>query len=169
MYNKDLENIDAINELPQHVLDTPGRIDEVKGDIFDFADDYAIAYFRAGILPTDRISWVIDMKYKPEFAPTPLPHIYVTYNCVLTMMGDGVVRLLKMMRDVACERGIMKIAIPHYNQEIKHEIMNVFMGTDFDIKIVYNEEYYNGKIIEPDLEKLNFKLGENGEVRYKYY
>ena len=176
MYNKNLEDIQAMNEQPQHKLDTPGRIDEVKGDILDFDGEYAIAYFLgAGGAPMDRISWVMDMKYKPKFEPRPLPHCYVNeFGNILIMMYNefdesSVDRLLLMMRDTAYGRRIHKIAIPHYNQEIKHKVMNVFMGTDFDIKIVYNEDYYKGKIIEPDLEKQNFKLGENGEPRYKYY
>ena len=56
--------------------------------------------------------------------------------------------------------------------EVKQIIVNIFAGTDFDIRIVYLNEYLDGNIIDPDMEKLNYgkdRQAIDGNTRYKYY
>ena len=95
---------------------------------------------------------------------------------------------LAHMKEIAEERNIMKIALPRITsprdasdaagftcftwQDIKQIIVNMFMGTDFDIRIVYLEEFIKGEIIDPDLEKINFGKDRkhiDGNLEHKYY
>ena len=84
------------------------------------------------------------------------------------------------MKEIAEEKGIWKIAMPRIGygydglewQDIKDEIMDMFAGTDFDIRIVYLEEYLQGSIIDPDMERMNFGKDRkhiDGNLEKKYY
>ena len=57
-------------------------------------------------------------------------------------------------------------------KDVKQIIVNMFMGTDFDIRIVYLDEFIKGEIIDPDMEKLNFGKDRkhiDGNLEHKYY
>lgn len=84
------------------------------------------------------------------------------------------------MRIIAEERGIHKIAMPRIGcgldrlqwQDVKDILMEVYGGSDLDIRVVYLNEYLNGRILDPDTEKINFGKDRqhiDGNLEHKYY
>lgn len=89
------------------------------------------------------------------------------------------------MKEIAEERNIWKIALPRITtpcdaagftgitwMDVKQIIINMFMGTDFDIRVVYLDEYIQGKIIDGDIEKYNFGKDRkhiDGNLEKKYF
>lgn len=200
MYDKVVENSVMMNELPEHRIEG-GQINETPGNLFDYENDYALAHcisadfaLKTGIAKAfqDRYSTRDElMRLFPHRQWTGKGYCLLTNNeKVFNLVVKGayfekpslitVKAALAHMKEIAEEKGIWKIAMPRIGygydglewQDIKDEIMDMFAGTDFDIRIVYLEEYLQGSIIDPDMEKMNFGKDRkhiDGNLEKKYY
>jgi hypothetical protein len=195
-YDKEQENIIKIEEEPEHVLDTPGQINETPGNIFDYENSYALVNyisadfaFDAGLpkLFQARYSTRDDLRQRfPHYNWDGHGHCLCTNNLhVLNLVTKNryfekstlvaIEEALLQMKEFCEIVDIYKIAMPRIGenwQDVKDIIMNIFMGTNFDIRIVYLNEYYDGHILEPDLELQNFGKDRehiDGNVEKKYY
>jgi hypothetical protein len=57
-------------------------------------------------------------------------------------------------------------------QDVKDIIIDVYGGSDHDLRIVYLKEYYKGSIIDPDMERINFGKDSkhiDGNLEKKYF
>lgn len=195
-YDKEQENIIKMEEEPEHTLDTPGQINETPGNLFDYENDYALVnyisadfVFDAGLpkLFQTRYSTRDDLRQRfPHYNWDGHGHCLCTNNLhILNLITKNrffekstlvtIEEALLQMKEFCEIMGIYKIAMPRIGedwQDVKDIIMNIFMGTNFDIRIVYLNEYYDGHILEPDLEMQNFGKDRkyiDGNVEKKYY
>ena len=89
---------------------------------------------------------------------------------------------LAHMKLIAQERNIQKIALPRIYiprdaegftgfgwQNVKDIIMDMFAGSGFDIRIVYLNEYYDGAVLDPDVERINFESNKDKELSRRYF
>lgn len=179
-----------------------GKINEVPGNLFDYdTQGYSLVHcIGADYRMKDGIAKYFQIRYKTEdelknnfFVRTWTGH----GRCVITN-NNGVCNLvvkrqyfnkptLKILREALvdmkaqCEtRGIYKLAMPYIGcgidgldwNDVKQIIVDIFASTEFDIKIVYLEDYIKGEIKDPDLEKINFgkdRKAIDGNLEHLYY
>ena len=195
-YDKTVENQIAIDETPEHTI-PGGQINETSGNLFDYENEYALAHWISADCRFDvGLAKIFDARYSLRGAlRPPLPH--VEGCCIATHEGHifnliikehqyeiptitAIENALHHMKSIAEERGIYKIALPRIYAdsagvswlEVKDKLINIFAGTDFDIRVVYLNEYLDGSIIDPDMERLNYgkdRQAIDGNTRYKYY
>lgn len=197
MYDKTIENQLKMEEQPQHRI-AGGQINETPGNLFDYENDYALAHwvsadsrFDVGLAKFFQARYSTRGEFRQAFAHEG--------NCIVTNNNHvfnlvvkkhqyemptlrNVESALAHMKLIAEERGVWRIALPRISlsredrycgwQDVKDIIMNMFMGTNFDIRIVYLEENLDGKILDPDMEKVNFGKDRkhiDGNLERKYY
>ena len=200
MYDKIKEQEIKMNEEPDHRIEG-GQINETPGNLFDYEKDCALAisigadfnfygsltkFFQARYGTRDELR-----QRFPQYQWNGKGYCLVTNNNhVFNLITKSryfekptlanLREALVSMRDIAEERKIPKIVMPRIEcgfngmnwQDIKDIIIDVYGGTNLDLRIVYLEEYINGEIIDPDMEKINF--GEDrkhidGNLEKKYF
>lgn len=172
-------------------------LNETPGNLFDYEKSCALAhYISADFAFETNLTKLFQTRYSTRDAlRQAFPHYQWQGqgDCLITNDGNiinlivknnwydkpnivNVRESLEKMRDICLTRGIKKIAMPRYGeiewQEVKDEIVNIFMGFELDIRIVYLNEYIHGKIMNPDLEKQNFgkdRKSIDGNTSKKYY
>lgn len=200
MYNEYIENQIKADEEPEHTIEG-GQINETPGNLFDYENDYALAhcisadfalgagiakYFQARYGTRDELRQAF-----PQYQWNGKGYCLVTnnnrvFNLVtksryfekptLTSLREALVS----MKEISEERGIYKIAMPRIGcgldklnwQDVKDIIIDVYGGSDHDLRIVYLKEYYKGSIIDPDMEKINFGKDRkhiDGNLEKKYF
>lgn len=196
MYDKIKEQEIKMNEEPDHRIEG-GQINETPGNLFDYEKDCALAisigadfnfygsltkFFQARYGTRDELR-----QRFPQYQWNGKGYCLVTNNNhVFNLITKSryfekptlanLREALVSMRDICLTRGITKIAMPRYReiewQEVKDIIVDVFMGFELDIRIVYLDEYIHGRIMNPDLEKQNFgkdRKSIDGNTSKKYY
>ena len=195
-YNKEQEDVIKMEEKPEHTLDTPGQINETPGNLFDYEDTYTLVNYISADFVFDaglpkffqaRYSTRDDLRQRfPHYNWNGHGRCLCTNNLhVLNLVTKNryfekstlvaIEEALLQMKEFCEIVDIYKIAMPRIGenwQDVKDIIMNIFMGTNFDIRIIYLNEYYDGHILEPDLEVQNFGKDRkhiDGNVEKKYY
>jgi O-acetyl-ADP-ribose deacetylase (regulator of RNase III) len=188
------------NEQPQHTIGG-GQINETPGNLFDYENDYALAHcISADFALGAGIAKYFQARYgtRDELRQTCFPHVWNGHGYCLLTNNDHVFNLVTKnryfekptlntmrealihMRIIAEERGIHKIAMPRIGcgldrlqwQDVKDILMEVYGGSDLDIRVVYLNEYLDGKILDPDTEKINFGKDRqhiDGNLEKKYF
>lgn len=179
-----------------------GKINEVPGNLFDYdTQGYSLVHcIGADYKMKDGIAKYFQIRYKTE-DELKNDFFVRTWNghgrCVITN-NNGVCNLVVKRQyfnkptlntlsealvdmKTQCEtRGIYKLAMPYIGcgfdgldwNDVKQIIIDIFASTDFDIKIVYLEDYIKGEIKDPDLEKINFgkdRKAIDGNLEHLYY
>lgn len=182
-----MKNMNTLNETPGNLFDYEGECALAHCISADFAFDAGVGQFFQS-----RYSTRDDLRRR-------FPHYQWQGHGDCLISNDGnVINLvtknkvyekptlanmreaLVSMREVCLERGITKIAMPRIGsgidgldwQEVKNIIVDVFMGFEINIRIVYLEDWFNGRILDPDLEKQNFgkdRKNIDGNTSKKYY
>lgn len=195
MYDEYTENQLKIEEQPQHKI-PGGQINETPGNLFDYENSYALAHwvsadcrFDVGLAKFFQARYSTRGEFRQAFAHegncivTNNNHVF---NLVIKKHQYDIPTLrnvesaLAHMKEIAEERGVYKIALPRINSctggaswfDVKQSLINIFMGSDFDIRVVYLNEYIDGKILDPDMEKYNFGKDRkhiDGNLEKKYY
>jgi len=201
MYSKYIENQLKQEEQPQHRI-AGGQINETPGNLFDYENDYALAHWigassrfdvglskffqkRYSVRDDIKQHHILTWNGKGYCILSNNNHIFnlVVKNKQYELPTLRNVELaLAHMKEIAEEQNIMKIALPRIStprdaagftwQDVKDIIMNMFMGTDFDIRVIYLHEYIKGTILDGDLEKANFGKDRkhiDGNLEKKYY
>ncbi len=199
MYDEFTENQLKQEEQPQQKI-AGGQINETPGNLFDYDKEYALAHcisadfaLGAGIAKLFQARYSTRDELRQRF-----PHHWTGQGYCLVTNNNHVFNLvtknryfekptlrtveaaLAHMKEIAEQEGIYKIAMPRIGcgldkldwQDVKQIIINMFMGTDFDIRIVYLDEYIKGRILDPDMEKVNFGKDRkhiDGNLEHKYY
>ena len=199
MYDKNLEKTAQFEGQPQHKI-KGGQINETPGNLFDYENDYALAHcisadfaLGAGIAKYFQSRYGTRDELRQRF-----PHMWNGHGYCLLTNNDHVFNLVTKhryfekptlntmrealihMRIIAEERGIHKIAMPRIGcgldrlqwQDVKDILMEVYGGSDLDIRVVYLNEYLDGKILDPDTEKINFGKDRqhiDGNLEKKYF
>lgn len=199
MYDESIENQLKVEEQPDQRIEG-GQINETPGNLFDYENDYALAHcisadfaLGAGIAKFFQARYSTRDELRQRF-----PHNWNGKGYCLLTNNDHVFNLvtknryfekptlttiesaLMHMKEIAEEKNIYKIAMPRIGcgldrldwMEVKQIIINIFMATDFDIRIVYLDEYLRGSILDPDMEKINFGKDRkhiDGNLEHKYY
>lgn len=199
MYDESIENQLKMEEQPDQRIEG-GQINETPGNLFDYENDYALAHcisadfaLGAGIAKFFQTRYSTRDELRQRF-----PHNWNGKGYCLLTNNDHVFNLvtknryfekptlitiesaLMHMKEIAEEKNIYKIAMPRIGcgldkldwMEVKQIIINIFMATDFDIRIVYLDEYLRGSILDPDMEKVNFGKDRkhiDGNLEHKYY
>lgn len=141
---------------------------------YSVRDEFRQAFAHAGSCVATNNSHIFNLVVKEH--QYEIPHI------------ENIKKSLQHMKDIAQERNIYKIALPRINvpctagsvedancctwMDIKQELIQMYMATDFDIRIVYLDEYLRGSILDPDMEKINFGKDRkhiDGNLEHKYY
>lgn len=200
-YDQTIENQIAADEQPEHVI-PGGFINETPGNLFDYEKDYALAhwisadsgfdtglsqYFQARYSTRDELRQRFPQEWngKGYCLATNDNHVFnlvIKHHQYETPQLRNVESALAHMKEIAEEHNVYKIALPRITVpsdvkgftwlEAKDKLMNLFMGTNFDIRVVYLDEYIKGEILDPDMERLNFGKDRHhidGNVEKKYY
>ena len=198
MYKEDVENQLKQEEQPQHRI-PGGQINETPGNIFDYEKECALAHWIGASSRFDvGLSQFFQKRYH-TYDDIKEHHVMDWQGkgyCILSNNGHvfnlvvkdkqyevptlrNVEFALAHMKEIAEEQNIMKIVLPRIGDasgitwfEVKNIIINIFMGTNFDIRVVYLDEYIQGKIIDGDIEKYNFGKDRkhiDGNLEKKYF
>ena len=187
------------NEQAPHEI-PGGQINETPGNLFDYENDYALAHcisadfaLGAGIAKYFQARYGTRDELRQRFA-----HVWNGYGYCLMTNNNHVFNLvtknryfekptlltmresLMDMRRIAEEVGIRKIAMPRIGcgldrlqwQDVKDILVEVYGGSDLDIRVVYLNEYLDGRILDPDTEKINFGKDRqhiDGNLEKKYF
>lgn len=155
---------------------------EVRGKLYEYEDEYALAQwvsadfkYQAGGAEVMESRYGTTEQLK-EFYPNMLwpnfGHCLPTndgkvFNLVVcrnywdTPNYKSVREALQALVVAAESKGVTKVALPRVkglDWSKVHDIIFDVCNVDWlEIKVVYEEEYINGKIIEPDVERIKFE------------
>jgi len=179
-----------------------GKINEVPGNLFDYdTQGYSLVhcisansdfkhgiakYFQARYRTKDEIKRYVPVNYWAGHGYCLATNNNGVYNLVVAndyFDKPTLATMREALEDMKyqCEtRGTYKIAMPYIGcgfgeldwNDVKQIIIDIFASTEFDIKIVYLEDYINGEIKDPDLEKINFgkdRKAIDGNLEHLYY
>lgn len=200
MYNQSIENQLKQEENNEHQIDG-GQINETPGILFDYENTYTLAHcISADFAFNTETEKFFQSRYgtKDELKRFFLQNNWQGKGYCLLTNNNHIINLvtknkyyekaslatikaaLKHMKEICEQEQIWKIAMPRIGyesdgirwQDVKDIIMDIFMATDFDIRIVYLNEYLKGSILDPDTEKINFGKDRkhiDGNLEHKYY
>lgn len=178
-----------INEVPGNLFD------------YDTQGYSLVHCIGADFKMKDGISKYFDIRYQTETELRKKYGgcmLWSNHGCCIITNNNGICNLvvkdsyynktkLERLREALvdmkeqCEtRGIYKLAMPYIGcgfggldwNDVKQIIIDIFASSDFDIKIVYLEDYIKGEIKDPDLEKINFgkdRKAIDGNLEHLYY
>lgn len=171
---------------------------EKPGIIFDYENDYVLVnYMGADFVPGDKLTRVMDTRYgvradlikrygkengwrgEGYCLPSNNNHILnliVKYD----RWGDTNLQIIKQalnsMMIVCKECDIKKVAMPRFYeyewQKVSDFMRELYIEDDFEIRVIYMNEYLKGDIGDADLEKLNFgkdRKNIDGNLEKKYF
>lgn len=174
---------------------------ETPGNLFDYENDYALVHclgadfdcsfgiarvfdtrysVRASLLKDYIENWWHGTGYCLISNNSNILNLVTKRTCYEKATLDNVRAALRTMKTKAEERGIWRVAMPRiatgYDglswQDVHDIIFEVFDGSDFEIRVVYLNEYLDGNIIDGDIEKANFgkdRKSIDGNTSHKYY
>ena len=170
-----------------------GNINEIKGNIFDWAGRGAFAFFAWANSAPSGISYWADARFNiwnwinKEYdgiswngdgycLPCCNQNLFaiVVGNYAEAPRVDAAYRqAFAHLKEICEEREIDKLVLPPAPawQETKQIFMDVFMGSNIDIKIVYDDDYFKGEIKDGELDKSEFISRDKsaGALAHKYY
>lgn len=158
------------------------KYNEVPGVLFDYDKEYALAqWISADFQYTSKLPQLMQARYDtfselkscypnkfwPNFGyclPTNNGHVFnlvVCANYWETPSYRSVREALQALVVAAEFRGVTKIALPQVKgldwQKVHDIIFDVCNVDWLEIKVVYDKEYINGNIVEPDVERIRFE------------
>lgn len=166
-----------------------GKINEIKGNIFDYENWGALAwYVLAGSAPPGINYWADQRYHFLNWINKNFGGIsWKGQGHCLTYCDKGFALIVgnkyvehesyrqafEELKMLCKERDIKRLVLPPAPawQETKQIFMDVFMGSDIDIKIVYDEEYLKGEIKDGELDKAIYNNRDRslGALAKKYY
>ena len=173
------------------------KYNEVPGVLFEYENDYALAQwvsadwrYQAGGVEimqaryntSNELKSFYPNKLWPNFGhclPTNNGKVFnlvVCRNYWETPSYKSVREALQALVVAAETHGVTKIALPRIKgldwQKV-HDIIFEVCNVDWlEIKVVYEEEFLKGTIVDSDIDKFNYgkdRQNIDGNTRYKYY
>lgn len=202
MYNEIDERKTSFYEDNNSMKDNGyGSINEEPGNLFDYEGGYALAHcISADFALGMGIAKHFQARYstRDELRQAFPQHNWTGHGYCLITNQNHIINLvtkrayyekptlaslreaLVSMKEICEERGIYKIAMPRIGCgldkldwfDVKKIIMDLFMGTRFEIRIVYLNEFIKGNILDPDVEKNTYESKHrniDGNTRYEFY